>query len=45
DSKHLDLNPRLSATVIRSHVKLGVEKAHQLRLPQEVIDIIAEHHG
>lgn len=44
-NKHLDLNPRLSATVIRSHVKLGIEKARQLRLPQEVIDIISEHHG
>ncbi len=44
-NKHLDLNPRLSATVIRSHVKLGVEKARQLRLPQQVIDIISEHHG
>ena len=42
---HDDLAPRLSATVIRSHVKLGVEKARQLRLPQEVIDIISEHHG
>jgi len=44
-NKHLDLNPRLSATVIRSHVKQGVEKARQLRLPREVIDIISEHHG
>lgn len=40
-----DLNPRLAATVIRSHVKIGIEKARQLRLPQEVIDLIAEHHG
>jgi membrane-associated HD superfamily phosphohydrolase len=31
--------------VIRSHVKLGVEKARGLGLPQQVIDIIAEHHG
>lgn len=44
-NKHLDLNPRLSATVIRSHVKQGVEKARVMRLPREVIDIIAEHHG
>lgn len=44
-NKHLDLNPRLSATVIRSHVKQGIEKARQLRLPDEVIDIISEHHG
>jgi hypothetical protein len=42
---HDDMAPRLSATVIRSHVKLGTEKARQLRLPREVIDIIAEHHG
>jgi len=44
-NKHLDLNPRLSATVIRSHVKQGIEKARQMRLPKEVIDIISEHHG
>jgi len=42
---HDDMAPRLSATVIRSHVKLGVEKARQLNLPQEVIDIIGQHHG
>jgi len=42
---HDDMAPRLSATVIRSHVKLGVEKARQLGLPREVIDIIGEHHG
>jgi putative nucleotidyltransferase with HDIG domain len=44
-NKHDDIAPRLSATVIRSHVKLGVEKARQLGLPREVTDIIAEHHG
>jgi len=44
-NRHDDIAPRLSATVIRSHVKLGVEKARSLRLPQELIDIIAEHHG
>lgn len=46
DNKHDEINnPRLSVSVIRSHVKKGVEKAHQLHLPDEVIDIIAEHHG
>jgi putative nucleotidyltransferase with HDIG domain len=44
-NKHDDIAPRLSATVIRSHVKLGVEKARCLGLPEEVTDIIAEHHG
>jgi len=42
---HDDMAPRLSATVIRSHVKMGTEKARQLRLPKDIIDIIAEHHG
>jgi len=45
ENKHNDLNPTLSASVIKSHVRKGVEKAHQLHLPQTVIDIIAEHHG
>jgi len=44
-NKHDEIAPRLSATVIRSHVKLGVEKALSLGLPADVINIIAEHHG
>jgi putative nucleotidyltransferase with HDIG domain len=44
-NKHDKIAPRLSATVIRSHVKLGIEKARGLGLPIDVISIIAEHHG
>jgi putative nucleotidyltransferase with HDIG domain len=44
-NKHNELNPRLSATIIRSHVKLGIEKARAIGLPNDVISIIAEHHG
>jgi putative nucleotidyltransferase with HDIG domain len=44
-NRHDDINPRLSVTVIRSHVKLGVEKARSLGLPTDVINIVAEHHG
>ncbi len=44
-NKHDDLNPRLSATVLRSHVKLGAEKARALGLPDAVVDIVAQHHG
>ena len=44
-NRHDNINPRLSATVIRSHVKLGIEKARILGLPPDVINIIAEHHG
>ncbi|MCL2043211.1 MAG: HDIG domain-containing protein [Treponema sp.] len=44
-NRHDDIAPRLSATVIRSHLKIGVEKARSLGLPEDVINIIAEHHG
>jgi len=44
-NKHDEINPRLSATIIRSHVKLGVEKALSFKLPKDVIAIIGEHHG
>lgn len=44
-NKHTDLNPSLSVSIIKSHVKLGLEKGRQLHLPKAVLDIIAEHHG
>ncbi|HZK20204.1 MAG TPA: HDIG domain-containing protein [Treponemataceae bacterium] len=44
-NKHDDINPKMSVLVVRSHVKKGVEKAHMMHLPQEVIDIIDQHHG
>lgn len=44
-NKHDDLKPSLSVAVIKSHVKIGVEKAKELRLPREVIEIISQHHG
>lgn len=42
---HDDLNFTLSAAIIKSHVRLGVEKAKEIGLPAEVIDIIGQHHG
>lgn len=42
---HDEMKASLSVAVIRSHVKLGVEKGKELGLPQEVIDIIDQHHG
>lgn len=45
ENKHDEINPTLSVAVIRSHVKKGIEKAHQLHLPKVIIDIISEHHG
>ena len=45
ENKHDDINPSMSVSVIKSHVKNGVELARQEKLPEEVIDIIAQHHG
>ncbi len=45
ENKHDDIKPQLSASVITSHVKKGVEKGIQLNLPKEVLDIIQQHHG
>ena len=45
ENKHNEINPSLSVSVIRSHVKKGVEKARAMHMPKEIIDIIDEHHG
>ena len=42
---HDDLKPSISVTILKNHVKLGVEKAQKARMPNKVIEIIAQHHG
>jgi len=42
---HDDINPTLSASIIRRHVKDGIERAREIGLPKEVIEIIGQHHG
>ena len=42
---HDGLSPRLSARAIASHVTEGAEMAHELHLPEPLIDGILEHHG
>jgi putative nucleotidyltransferase with HDIG domain len=44
-NKHDYIKSGLSSAIIRSHVKIGVEQAAKLGLPDEVTDIIAQHHG
>jgi putative nucleotidyltransferase with HDIG domain len=44
-SKHDPLAPRMSSLILLSHVKEGVELARKHKLPQEIIDIIQQHHG
>ncbi len=45
ENKHNKLSPSISASIIKAHIKKGVQLAKKLRLPSEIIDIIEEHHG
>jgi hypothetical protein len=42
---HDELKPRMSALIIASHVKEGIEIGKQHNLPQRVLDFIPMHHG
>lgn len=42
---HEAISPNLSALIIISHVKDGVEMLEKSHVPEEIIDIVREHHG
>ena len=42
---HDDLEPRVSAIIIQEHVSDGVEMARSFKLPPEIVEGIATHHG
>ncbi len=42
---HKSLTPALSARIIKRHVKDGLRLGREWNLPQEVLDMIAQHHG
>jgi putative nucleotidyltransferase with HDIG domain len=42
---HATLSPALSAKVVKRHVKDGLEIGRAWGLPQEILDVIAQHHG
>ncbi|HUV37508.1 MAG TPA: HDIG domain-containing protein [Patescibacteria group bacterium] len=44
-NKHEKLSPTMSALILASHVKEGVELARKEKLPEIIIDAIREHHG
>ncbi|MCD6380267.1 HDIG domain-containing protein [bacterium] len=44
-SKHEKLTPSMSALVLASHIKEGVQLAKSEKLPRIIIDAIREHHG
>ncbi len=45
DNPHDDLAPSMSALIIVSHVKEGVDLALKQRLNERIVDAIREHHG
>ncbi|MDR2983045.1 MAG: HDIG domain-containing protein [Puniceicoccales bacterium] len=42
---HEGLSPSMSALIIKSHVREGVEIAKEYSLPRVIIDVIEQHHG
>lgn len=45
EDRHLGLAPSMSALIISSHVKEGIDLARKHKLPQKIIDIIPQHQG
>jgi putative nucleotidyltransferase with HDIG domain len=45
ENRHDKLTPSMSALILISHIKEGVELAREHRLGQPIIDIIRQHHG
>ncbi len=45
ENPHEKIAPSLSALILISHVKDGVDLARQYKLPEVVIDFIRQHHG
>ncbi len=42
---HIETNPSMSALVIKSHVKEGIQMARQYKLPVIIQDVIQQQHG
>ena len=45
ENKHESLAPNMSAIILSSHVKAGVEMAEENNLPKIIRDFIPQHHG
>ena len=45
ENRHDKLSPSMSALILISHIKEGVELAREKHLGQPIIDIIRQHHG
>lgn len=42
---HNEIPPKLSALIIKSHIRDGTRIAKEYKLPEEIIDVINHHHG
>lgn len=42
---HERLSPNMSCLILQNHVRKGIDIARQYRIPNEIVDFIAEHHG
>jgi putative nucleotidyltransferase with HDIG domain len=42
---HATLSPALSSRIVKRHVKDGVEIGREWNLPEEVLDMVGQHHG
>ncbi len=45
ENVHNSLEPSVSSKIIIDHVPDGVKMARKARLPRQIIDVIAQHHG
>ncbi len=44
-NKHEALSPNMSCLILASHVKDGLEMAREAKLAQDILNLIAQHHG
>ncbi len=45
ENPHEQANPYVSAAIVTAHTRDGLVMAQQSRLPQEIQDVVIEHHG
>jgi hypothetical protein len=45
DNRHDQLAPSMSALIVKRHVADGVELGRRWKLPEPVLDAVAQHHG
>lgn len=44
-NKHNEINPSLSVTIIKDHLKRSVDLAREMHMPESIVKMISEHHG